>query len=85
MISLCEVLIYLSIVDSKVENYQQLVSGVKAGTEVILLDSTRDGIEQIAAILSDRQNINSLQIVSHGKAASVELGSTGLNASHVMS
>ena len=69
----------LVVVDSKVENYQQLISGVKAGTEVILLDRTRDGIEQITEILGDRQNINSLQIVSHGRVAAVEIGSTELN------
>ncbi|MEG3983685.1 DUF4347 domain-containing protein, partial [Microcoleus sp. T3B2] len=69
----------LAIVDSKVENYQELLRGVKCGTEVILLDRTRDGIEQITEILGQRNSITSLHIVSHGREAAVEIGSTELN------
>ncbi|HCV29732.1 MAG TPA: hypothetical protein DGO89_05510, partial [Microcoleaceae bacterium UBA9251] len=69
----------LAIVDSKVDNYEQLVRGVKRGTEVILLDRLRDGIEQITEILGDRSGINSIHIVSHGALAALKLGSTELN------
>ncbi|MGB8691810.1 MAG: DUF4347 domain-containing protein, partial [Microcoleus sp.] len=69
----------LAIVDSKVDNYEQLVRGVKRGTEVILLDPARDGIEQITEILGDRSGINSIHIVSHGALAALKLGSTELN------
>ncbi|MEG4149187.1 DUF4347 domain-containing protein, partial [Microcoleus sp. Pol12B5] len=69
----------LAIVDSQVENYQELLRGVKCGTEVILLDRTRDGIEQITEILGQRNSITSLHIVSHGREAAVEIGSTELN------
>ncbi|WP_333119228.1 DUF4347 domain-containing protein [Microcoleus sp. SVA1_B3] len=69
----------LAIVDSKVENYQELLGGVKRGTEVILLDRFRDGIEQITEILGQRSSITSLHIVSHGREAAVEIGSTELN------
>lgn len=69
----------LVIVDSKVDNYQQLVSGVKAGFEVIAIDSWRNAIEQITEILSKRNNINSIHIVSHGQEAAIQLGSTELN------
>jgi uncharacterized repeat protein (TIGR01451 family) len=71
--------ITIAIIDSKVENYQQLAQGVKLGTEVIILDGKRDGIAQIAEVLATRHNINSIQIVAHGKAAAIELGSTELN------
>ncbi|MEG3972932.1 DUF4347 domain-containing protein, partial [Microcoleus sp. T2B6] len=69
----------LAIVDSKVENYQELLRGVKCGTEVVLLDRTRDGIEQITEILGQRSSITSLHIVSHGREAAVEIGSKELN------
>ncbi|MEG4223364.1 DUF4347 domain-containing protein, partial [Microcoleus sp. Pol12A6] len=69
----------LAIVDSQVENYQEFLRGVKRGTEVILLDRTRDGIEQIAEIAASRHSLNSIQIVAHGASASVEIGSTELN------
>jgi uncharacterized repeat protein (TIGR01451 family) len=69
----------LAIVDSKVENYQEFLRGVKSGTEVILLDRTRDGIDQITEILRQRQNINSLHVVSHGREAAIAIGPAELN------
>ncbi|MEG3934588.1 DUF4347 domain-containing protein, partial [Microcoleus sp. T3_B1] len=73
----------LAIVDSKLENYQELLRGVKCGTEVVLLDRTRDGIEQITEIMSRRSNITSLHIVSHGREAAVEIGRAELNINNL--
>ncbi|MEG4851903.1 DUF4347 domain-containing protein, partial [Microcoleus sp. B5-D4] len=73
----------LAIVDSKVENYQEFLRGVKSGTEVILLDRTRDGIEQIAQIAASRHSLNSIQIVAHGASASVEIGRAELNIHNI--
>ena len=38
-------------VDNQVKDYQQLVAQVRPGTEVIVLDKTRDGLQQIADAL----------------------------------
>ncbi|MEG4419424.1 DUF4347 domain-containing protein, partial [Microcoleus sp. LAD1_D5] len=73
----------LAIVDSKVENYQEFLRGVKSDTEVVLLDRSRDGIEQIAEIAASRHSLNSIQIVAHGASASVEIGSTELNIHNI--
>ncbi|MEG4495494.1 DUF4347 domain-containing protein, partial [Microcoleus sp. D3_18_C4] len=67
---------HLVCIDPRVENYQHLASGVKPGTEIIVLDRTLDGVEQITEILAKRSSIASLQIVAHGNEASVQLGST---------
>ncbi|MEG4575467.1 DUF4347 domain-containing protein, partial [Microcoleus sp. N3A4] len=69
----------LVVVDSRVENYEQLIGGIKAGTEVFVLSETRGAIEQITEILGQRSSITSLHIVSHGREAAVEIGSTELN------
>src|SRR5919202_2870407 len=69
---------HLVCIDPRVENYQHLASGVKPGTEIIVLDGTLDGVEQITEILAKRSLITSLQIVAHGGEASVQLGSTVL-------
>ncbi|MEG4535427.1 DUF4347 domain-containing protein, partial [Microcoleus sp. D2_18a_D3] len=69
---------HLVCIDPRVENYQHLASGVKPGTEIIVLDQTLDGVEQITEILAKRSLIASLQIVAHGNEASVQLGSTVL-------
>ena len=69
---------HLVCIDPRVDNYQHLASGVKAGTEIIVLDGTLDGVKQITEILAKRSLITSLQIVADGGEASVQLGSTVL-------
>src|SRR4028119_23536 len=70
-------------VDSAVEDWQSLVVGVKAGTEVILVDRARDGIEQIAEALQSRKGIESVHIISHGESGSLQLGQTSLNSDNL--
>ncbi len=69
----------LVVVDSRVENYEQLIGGIKAGTEVFVLSETREAIDQITEILRQRRNIDSLHVVSHGRKAAIAIGSTELN------
>lgn len=58
-------------VDSAVEDWKSLAVGIKPGTEVVLLDSARDGIKQIGEILQNRSGIESVHIVSHGEPGSL--------------
>ncbi|MEG4583576.1 DUF4347 domain-containing protein, partial [Microcoleus sp. MON1_C5] len=64
----------IAFIDSKVENYQSLMAGVKPGTEVVVLDGNRDAIDQITEVLALRTNIDSIHIVSHGAPGSLQLG-----------
>jgi ketosteroid isomerase-like protein len=66
-------------IDSTVEDYQSLAAGVQAGTEVIILDSTRDGVAQITEVLGSHTNIDSVHIVSHGSPGCLYLGNTQLS------
>ncbi|EGK87700.1 DUF4347 domain-containing protein [Microcoleus vaginatus PCC 9802] len=70
-------------VDSAVEDWPSLAAGVKTGTEVILVDRTRDGIEQIAEALQSRKGIESVHIISHGESGSLQLGPTILNSENL--
>jgi Ca2+-binding RTX toxin-like protein len=72
-------------IDPTVENYQNLAAGVKPGTEVIVLDSARDGVEQITEALASRSNIDSVQILSHGGSGSLHLGAARLNSDTINS
>ena len=74
---------HLVCIDPRVENYQHLASGVLPETEVIVLDVATDGVEQITRILADRTAISSLQIVTHGRPAWVQLGSTALTVQNL--
>ncbi|HEY9639068.1 MAG TPA: DUF4347 domain-containing protein, partial [Coleofasciculaceae cyanobacterium] len=70
----------LVFIDPRVTDVQTLVASVIPGTEVIVLDPSQDGIQQISKVLAKRQQISSLQIVSHGQPGQLQLGSTDLNA-----
>ena len=59
--------------------YKDLVTDVQPGTEVVVLDSQQDGIQQINQTLANYSEISSIQILSHGAEGSLQLGTTQLN------
>ena len=61
-------------VDTSVESYQTLIEGIDPSAEVFLLDSARDGIEQIAEVLQGRTGIDAVHVISHGDAGELRLG-----------
>ncbi|MEG3970223.1 DUF4347 domain-containing protein, partial [Microcoleus sp. T2B6] len=73
----------IAFIDTKVENYQSLIAGVKPGTEVVVLDGNKDAIDQITEVLALRTNIDSIHIVSHGASGSLQLGNGCLSADNV--
>ena len=70
----------LIFVDANVTNFNKLLADLAPNTEVIILDTTQDGLEQITDVLSKRSHINSIQIVSHGADGQLQLGSTTLTS-----
>ena len=70
-------------VDASVKGYQQLVAGLKPGTEVVVLDGGKDGLQQIADYLKDRSGVDSIHILSHGDVGKVQLGNTWLDGSGI--
>ncbi|MDH5499416.1 MAG: DUF4347 domain-containing protein, partial [Nitrospira sp.] len=66
-------------IDTSVDDYQALMEGIDPNAEVILLDPTRDGIEQIAEILGERTDIDAVHIISHGDSGELQLGTGSLN------
>ena len=73
-------------VDDSADDYEQLIADLIGDRDdgrqfdVFVLDSTRDGIEQISEVLAQYDNLDSMHIVSHGEAGSVRLGSTTLTS-----
>ncbi|MDZ8226419.1 DUF4347 domain-containing protein [Nostoc sp. ChiVER01] len=70
----------LVFIDTAVADYQSLINGVISQTEIFVLDSTKNGVEQITEILATRadQNINSIHIVCHGTPGNLQLGNAHL-------
>src|SRR4028119_88742 len=75
----------LVFLDSKVEDYHSLISGISPNAEVTILDETLGGIEQITERLATKQNIEAIHIISHGSPGAVQLGANTLNNSNIES
>ncbi len=69
----------LLLIDAAVEDYQHFIDGAGHECEVVRLNPAQDGIRQITALLAERQDLESLHILSHGGPGTLQLGSTQLN------
>jgi hypothetical protein len=66
-------------VNSNVSDLQTLVAGLPAGTQYVVLDSTKDGLLQIEQYLHDHPGVSAIHLVSHGAAGEFQVGSTWIN------
>ena len=65
-------------VDTSVEDYQALTADLNPNATVVLLDGSRDGVQQIADYLAAHENVDAIHIVSHGSAGALQLGTAVL-------
>src|SRR4028119_1349952 len=74
-------------IGSDLDDYQSLVGGVLPGTETIILDKNRNGVEQITAklqtIAAAGETVDQVHIFSHGSSGSLQLGSATLNSDNL--
>ena len=70
-------------VDSRVKDADSLLQGIAPGTQVVKLDATKDGLQQIADYLDQHQGVSSVQIIAHGNAGDLWLGNSYLSADNV--
>src|SRR4028118_2329600 len=77
----------LVLIDSAVEDYESIAAGVLPGQQVVILDSTKNGIEQITSELEKyaftNGAIDSVHIISHGNSGSIQLGNTALDSDNI--
>ena len=74
------------IIDAAVPDIEQLLqdlNGSGRNVEVFVLESDRDGIDQITEILDGRSDIAAVHIVSHAEGSSVKLGNLRLGESNL--
>ncbi|MCM8525563.1 MAG: DUF4347 domain-containing protein, partial [Lentisphaeraceae bacterium] len=71
------------IIDSAVEGYESLFADVPEGSEVFVLESDKDGLEQISEFLNTFKSVDSLHILSHGSEGELNLGSTVINSENL--
>ncbi len=71
----------LLVIDRQVTDWQSLAAGAGADTALLILDSGSDGLTQLSDYLSKACTqglplLQSIQIISHGSAGSLQLGSS---------
>ena len=76
----------LVFVDAGAPNYHQLINDLMKvqaegrRIEVVVLETGRDGVEQISEAMAERQDVGAVHIVSHGSDGNLQLGNASLNA-----
>ncbi|MCE5983706.1 DUF4347 domain-containing protein [Pseudomonas sp. LF19] len=70
-------------VDGQVKDSQQLINGLPAGTEVVILDPSKDGLQQMADYLKGRDGLDTIHLLSHGASGTVQLGNVWLDSSNL--
>ncbi|MBI4537341.1 MAG: right-handed parallel beta-helix repeat-containing protein, partial [candidate division NC10 bacterium] len=73
----------LVLVDPAVADDARLLGEVAVEADVARLDADRDGVEQIAEILAEREGLPAIHILSHGAPGQVTLGGTVLDLTSV--
>ncbi|HWW09933.1 MAG TPA: DUF4347 domain-containing protein, partial [Candidatus Acidoferrales bacterium] len=65
-------------IDSRVPDIQDLLDGLQPGEQAFVIDSSSDGIQQVADILAanNLSGLSSISIISHGESGALELGSS---------
>ncbi|MEG5039049.1 MULTISPECIES: DUF4347 domain-containing protein [unclassified Microcoleus] len=77
----------LVFIDSGVKDYESIAAGVLPRQQVVILDRTKNGIEQISSEIeqyaSTKGAIDSVHIISHGSSGSLQLGNTALGSHNI--
>ncbi|MGQ9871520.1 DUF4347 domain-containing protein [Leptodesmis sp.] len=65
----------IAIFDPAVADLSTLIAGLAPGTDVYILDPTRDAIAQITSILAHEYNISNLSLFAHGDPGEIDFSS----------
>jgi len=78
-------------IDSGINGYQQLAQTIQQensstrSIDVLIIDAGKDGIAQVSAALSSRQDVNAIHLISHGEQGEIQLGDTRFNNDSLLS
>ncbi|HYE50348.1 MAG TPA: DUF4347 domain-containing protein, partial [Azospirillaceae bacterium] len=70
----------IAFVDTSVPGSAGLIQGLRPGVEVVSLDPSRDGLEQIGEALRGRDSVSAIHILSHSDQGRLVLGAASLDA-----
>lgn len=70
-------------VDSQVPNLAELLAGLSGNAEVVLLDASKDGLQQMADYLQGRSGLDAIHLLSHGADGTVQMGNVWLSSANL--
>ena len=73
----------LVVVDTGVTGYEDLLTGLQPGTEILLIDAAENGLQKLADYVDGRDDITSIHILSHGDQGEFSLGTVTLNSDNI--
>ncbi|MEN8809564.1 MAG: DUF4347 domain-containing protein, partial [Desulfobacterales bacterium] len=78
----------LVFVNDNVADYERLIADLQRDDtsrnfEVVVLDSTCDGIEQVSEVLTVRSDLNGVHFITHGSDGQINLGNILLNSTNL--
>nr|WP_328803626.1 VCBS domain-containing protein [Pseudomonas ullengensis] len=74
---------HLLVIDSRVENREQLTQQLPPGVQALVIEQGQDGIAAIEQALETLGQVDSIQILSHGAAGQFTLGKTTLSSDNI--
>ncbi|MER0204272.1 MAG: DUF4347 domain-containing protein [Nitrosomonas sp.] len=73
----------LTLIDSQIEDYQSLIDQLPQDTEVVLINTYKDGVAQILAAIQERIKLDTIDIMSHGRPGVLLLGNGELSTTNL--
>ncbi|MDU9393786.1 DUF4347 domain-containing protein [Pseudomonas sp. zfem002] len=70
-------------VDGQVGNVNQMLTGLSPNAEIVVLDPSKDGLQQMADYLKGRENLDAIHLLSHGADGTVQAGNVWLAQSNL--
>ncbi|MCX7379881.1 MAG: DUF4347 domain-containing protein, partial [Alphaproteobacteria bacterium] len=71
-------------VDPRVSNWRTLAAGTPAGTLVVQIDPSKDGLTQVSDTLAGLANVRSVDFLTYGGAGKISLGATTVDSAALM-
>jgi Ca2+-binding RTX toxin-like protein len=68
----------IAFIDTGVADWEVLRDNLRSGVEAVLIDPTKDGVQQVADYLLGRTGVESIHIISHGQEARLLFGTSSL-------
>ncbi|WP_175653173.1 VCBS domain-containing protein [Pseudomonas sp. Marseille-P9899] len=73
----------LLVLDSRIENKEQLLAQLPANVSALVVNSNEDGLAAISAALAQLGQVDSVQVLSHGAAGQFTLGNRTVSADNI--